>query len=116
MNELYNRIQDKALEKGLTLGGMCVMADVNKSRMSDLKSGRIKTLNTVTLQKIAKVLGTTPDALLNGEGDRRIIHMDLDSKKFSPRLICESLTDAELMEMLSAVTKEVQRRNHMKEV
>lgn len=66
MNNLYNRIMEKANEKGLSAYALCQKAGVTRSRMSDLKSGKIKTLSTETLRRLALVLNTTVEELLYG--------------------------------------------------
>ena len=78
MSDLYNRIQDKAREKGLTVGALCEKAGVYRTRMADLKSGRTKALSDDVIRKFANTLGTTPEALLYDEADKRIFHVDLD--------------------------------------
>lgn len=110
MNELYNRIQKKAIERGLTVGGLCVKAGVNKSRLTDLKTGRVKTLNPETLRKLAIGLGTTVEALMFDENDKRIIHLDMDEKNVNFREMCERLKTSELLSLLNAATREIQRR------
>lgn len=112
MSELYNRIEEKAREKGLTVGGLCDLAGVYRPRLADLNSGRTKNLTGPILRKIANTLGTTPEALLYGENEKRILHIDLDNDRMDFRLICESMDTAQLLSLLNAVTKELNARGN----
>lgn len=64
MSELYNRIKDACAARSLTVSAMCVELGMSKSVMSDLRSGRKKTLSADTLARIADHLGVTADSLL----------------------------------------------------
>lgn len=66
MSDLYNRLADKAREKGMTPSALCTKAGVTRSRMTELKNGKIKTLSTETLRRLALVLNTTVEELLYG--------------------------------------------------
>lgn len=112
MSELYNRIEDKAREKGLTVGGLCDMSGVYQSRLADLKNGRTKHLSESIIRKLANTLGTTPEDLLYGANSRRILHVDLDNDRLDFRLICESMNTSQLLSLLNAVTKELNARSN----
>lgn len=64
MCNLYDRIKTACEAKGITVSAMCVSLGMSKSVLSDLKSGRKKTLSADTLGKIADCLGVTADSLL----------------------------------------------------
>lgn len=64
MCNLYHRIKDACAEKGMTVSAMCVRLGMSKSVMSDLNSGRKKTLSGETLGKIAEFLQVSVDSLL----------------------------------------------------
>lgn len=64
MCNLYDRIKKACEEKGMTVSAMCVQLGMSKSVLSDLKSGRKKTLSADTLARIADCLGVSTDALL----------------------------------------------------
>lgn len=66
MSDLYNRLAQKASEKGMTPSALCTKAGVTRSRMTDLKNGKIKSLSTETLRRLALVLNTTVEELLYG--------------------------------------------------
>ncbi len=112
MSELYNRIEAKASEKGLTIGGLCDLAGVYRPRLADLNSGRTKHLSEAIVRKLANTLGTTPEALLYGENEKRILHIDLDNDRVDFRLICESMDTSQLLSLLNAVTKELNARSN----
>lgn len=110
MNEMYNRIYDKAIEKGYTIYSLCAKAEVGRARLSDLKSGRIKSLNADAVRRIAAVLGTTSEYLIYGDKDSNMIYFDMD-KKIDFREFCERLDSPDLFYLLNAVTAEIQKRN-----
>lgn len=113
MSDLYNRIQDKAREKGLTVGALCEKAGVYRTRMADLKSGRTKALSDDVIRKFANTLGTTPEALLYDEADKRIFHVDLDNKRPDFSIICEQMETDELLELLDTVASILRRRRNV---
>ena len=67
MCNLYDRIKNACTQKGLTVSAMCVRLGMSKSVMSDLRSGRKKTLSAETLRRIADHLGVSADSLLGKE-------------------------------------------------
>lgn len=81
MYNLYQNIYALCCEHNITPGGLCSELGFRRSVLSDLKSGRKKTLDTTTLMKIADYFDVTIDYLLNGtekekapapEGEREI--------------------------------------------
>ena len=64
MCNLYDRIKTACEERGMTVSAMCVQLGMSKSVLSDLKSGRKKTLSAETLARIADCLHTSADYLL----------------------------------------------------
>lgn len=64
MAELYNTIRALCDQHGVTVSKMCLDIGVSKSTMSDLKSGRKKTMTAPTLKKIADYLNVSVDNLL----------------------------------------------------
>ena len=64
---LANRIIQKSKERHLAPSTVCIDAGSRKSRVSDLKSGRIATIRADTLYKIAKQLLCSCDWLVSGE-------------------------------------------------
>lgn len=68
MCNLYDRIKTACENQGLTVSAMCLQLGMSKSTMSDLKSGRKKTLSADTLARIAQHLSVSTDYLLGKEG------------------------------------------------
>lgn len=67
MCNLYDRIKTACEAKGITVSALCLQLGMSKSVLSDLKSGRKKTLSADTLSKIAAHLSVTADSLLGNE-------------------------------------------------
>lgn len=76
MCNLYDRIKAACAAQGLTVSAMCLQLGMSKSVMSDLHSGRKKTLSAETLRRIADHLGVSADSLL-GNAPRDILE-DVD--------------------------------------
>ena len=66
MYNLYENIYALCSEQNITPGGLCGELGFRRSVLSDLKSGRKKSLDTTTLVKIADYFGVSVDYLLNG--------------------------------------------------
>ena len=64
MCNLYERIQEACVTKGISVSAMCVQLGMSKSVLSDLKAGRKKTLSADTLGRIADFLQVSVDSLL----------------------------------------------------
>ena len=110
MSDLYNRLAEKAREKGMTLSALCTKAGVTRSRMSDLKSGKIKSLSTETLRRFALVLNTTVEELLYGVEGPDIMRILPGEKSINFGDLCSRLDNGDLLSLLNAATKELQRR------
>lgn len=78
MYNLYDRIKTACQEKGITVSAMCVQLGMSKSVMSDLKSGRKKTLSADTLGRIAEYLQVSADQLLGSQDSHRDILDEVD--------------------------------------
>ena len=85
MYNLYENIYALCSEQNMTPGGLCGELGFRRSVLSDLKSGRKKSLDTTTLVKIADYFGVSVDYLLNGtktekapthEGERELPHAE----------------------------------------
>lgn len=64
MCNLYDRIKTACEEKGITVSALCLQLGMSKSVLSDLKSGKKKSLSADTLGKIAAHLQVSADSLL----------------------------------------------------
>ena len=67
---LYDRLDALCKERGIKGGRMCTDLGISKSLMTDLKSGRKKTISAITAQKIATYFGVSVGYLL-GEEDKK---------------------------------------------
>ena len=110
MSDLYNRLADKAREKGMTPSALCTKAGVTRSRMTELKNGKIKTLSTETLRRFAMVLNTTVEELLYGVEGADIMRILPGEKPINYKDLCARLDSGDLLSLLNAATLELQRR------
>ena len=115
MSNLYNRIMEKANEKGLSAYALCQEAGVTRSRMSDLKSGKVKSLSTETLRRLALVLNTTVEELLYGEEGTDVMRILPGEKPINYKDLCARLGSGDLLSLLNAATLELQRRQQSAE-
>lgn len=67
MYNLYENIYALCNEQKITPGALCGELGFRRSVLSDLKSGRKKSLDTTTLMKIAEYFNVSVDYLLTGE-------------------------------------------------
>ena len=67
MYEIYKRIEDLCNSTGVNVTTMCKESGVPRSALSDYKAGRIKSLSTDKLQKIATYFNVSVDYLLGNE-------------------------------------------------
>ena len=69
MADLYENIAKLCRNRGITGGRLCTELGFSRSTLSDLKAGRINSLSSQKLQKIADYLEVTTDSLLCNELD-----------------------------------------------
>ena len=67
MVTLYDRLSSLCEKKGIKGGRMCAELGLSKSLMTDLKSGRKKSVNAETAQKIAAYFDVSVGYLLGEE-------------------------------------------------
>ena len=67
MLPLYERIDNLCKENNTNITRMCKSAGVQRSALSDYKSGKNKTISFSNLQKIADYFNMTVDELVNGK-------------------------------------------------
>lgn len=65
MSDLYKKIDTLCKEKGINVTKMCLLTNVSRGSLTDLKSGRSKTLANSALIKIAEFFNVSTD-YLNG--------------------------------------------------
>ena len=61
MSEMYNRIAGLCKEHGSNITAMCRTLGLSRSSLTELKSGRTKSLSYEAISAIAEHFGTTPD-------------------------------------------------------
>jgi len=59
MATLYERLEALCAQRGIRGGRMCTELGISKSLMTDLKTGRKKTVNAGTAQKLAAYFGVS---------------------------------------------------------
>lgn len=84
MASLYENIMQLCQKAGITGGKLCSELGFSRSTLSDLKSGRVASLSSAKLQKIAEYFGVSVDALL-GSGQPRALN-SRDERDISRRL------------------------------
>lgn len=67
MSELYETITALCQARGISGGKLCTDLGLSRSKLTDLKMGRIKTLSAGNLSKIAEYLEVSVDYLLGKE-------------------------------------------------
>lgn len=67
MCTLYERIIALCKERGVTGSRVCLELGLSKSTLSDIKSGRKKSMHPDTIQKFATYFGVSVDYLLGNE-------------------------------------------------
>lgn len=72
MFDLYSRIEELCREKHVNITTMCREAGVSRSAMTELKSGRTKTLLSDTASKISSYFGVSVDYLLGKTDTKKV--------------------------------------------
>lgn len=67
MSDLYSNIHALCEKEGIKDGTLCANIGIRRSFLSELKSGRTKSLSAEVLSKIAAYFNVSVDYLLNGE-------------------------------------------------
>ena len=62
---LYENIKRLSYERDITLGNLCKRAGLYRSMITDLKSGRKRTLSNDTVEKLCDVLECNPEDILD---------------------------------------------------
>ena len=76
MAELYENILKLCQQAGITWGKLCQDLGFSRSTLSDLKSGRISSLSSQKLQRIAEYFTVPVDALLSGKASAGLTARD----------------------------------------
>lgn len=64
MSQIYKRIEEMCGEKGISITQMCKDLGIPRSKLSDYKAARIKTLDAETISKIANYYDVSMDYVL----------------------------------------------------
>lgn len=101
MCTLYSRINELCKERGVSGSRMCLDLGMSKSTMSDLKSGRKKSVTAETAQKIASYLNVSVEFLLGEEekGIKKEQPIDYDGLSEKQKIFVDKvmqMSDADL--------------------
>lgn len=69
MEDLYKKIESLCKGRGITIGKMCSEIKISRGNISDLKTGRRKTLSQGALLTISKYFDVSIDFLLGNTND-----------------------------------------------
>ena len=70
MNEMYERINFLCKNNHTNVTRMCSQLGIGRSALSELASGRTRSLSAATMASIAEYFGVTTDYLLTGRFNR----------------------------------------------
>lgn len=108
MSNLYETLKALCEKKGIKGGRMCNDLGISKSLMTDLKTGRKKTVNAETAQKIAGYFGVSVGYLLGEENEKPVTEHDDElsavKRKFIQKL---KLMDDETILALTQIADQV---------
>lgn len=98
MCELYNRIHEECVKKGLNDATLCANLGYRASTLSDLKTNKKKTLSLEKTYAIAKYLGTTVEYLFAGETEKAHSQTESELDNELIKLLVD-LTPSELLQV-----------------
>lgn len=67
---IYDLIEELCIKKGITVTALCRECNIPRSSLTDYKKGRIKSLSTDTLCKIADYFDVSVGYLCGGESSK----------------------------------------------
>lgn len=70
MSEMYDRINALCKNNHTNITRLCKELNIGRSALSELASGRTRSLSAVTMSKIAEYFGVTTDYIITGSFDR----------------------------------------------
>lgn len=70
MSEMYDRINALCKNSHTNITRLCRELNIGRSALSELASGRTRSLSAVTMAKIAEYFGVTTDYIITGRFDR----------------------------------------------
>lgn len=116
MSELYNRIEKLCKENGINITIMCKETGASRGSLTDLKSGRKKSLSTETITKIADYFDVTVDYLISGTKENSESVSKDDNIKFAlwgtSEVDDEVLADVKHYAMIARKMREERKKNN----
>ncbi|MGN1133348.1 MAG: helix-turn-helix domain-containing protein [Oscillospiraceae bacterium] len=110
MSELYNRIEELCKQNKISITAMCKNAGVSRGSLTDLKSGRKKSLSTETISKIADYFSVPMDYLVRKnimvEAHNEPIYLDDETRD-----IIDELRTRPEMKILFSVSRNVTKED-----
>lgn len=104
---MYQRIEALCLQNGTNVTAMCRQLGISRSSLTELKTGRTKSLSFEALSAIAKYFGTTPDYLAGTANDTPAGELDgyLEELRTRPemRMFFDLAKDASKSDVEAAV-------------
>ena len=117
MSNLYNRIHDLCVEKGISVGKMCTELSISRGNLTELKKERMKTLKAENLTKIANYFNVSIDYLLDNSENPTVPRNDpafssyiVDEEKNLPDLNAEDRVD--IAQRLNAIMSDLGSSDH----
>lgn len=109
--DLYNFLESICVERGININIMCKEAHVARASLGDLKSGRIKSLSSVTMKKLSNYLKLSVDEILNCKINENVeSQIEEDIKKSSTSNEVLDDVTAEILERLSRMSSAEKNR------
>ena len=112
---IYENVQRLAYERGFTVSGVCAKAGMQKSVLSDLKSGRKKSLRPTSIKKLCDVMGCTMEEITDGTTEDK--EMPDRPKRKKPDITYTALQEqilqrAEVRRLVRIASKATDRQVH----
>lgn len=109
MSTLYSRIAALCEENGISGYRLCKDIGIQPSILSDLKSGRKKSISAEYANKIATYFNVSVSYLLGEENEKSPTGQEADEAKSIDYLLSK-MTPAELAELMGKVAQELKER------
>ena len=112
MYTIYESIQALCDQCGITPGKMCAGAGVSRSILTDLKTGRKKSINTDTAQKIADYFGVSVDRVLGNSEQKEKPTLETKSElnMDDVKLLLGKMSSADLVELMGDIAAKLKER------
>lgn len=97
---MYNRIENLCKENGTDITKMCRELGIPRSSLSELKSGRAKSISADKVAKIANLFGVSALYITDGIEEKPLVNNDEELTEY-----LDELKNRDEMRMLFSVTK-----------